>query len=265
MSQTSATKRRSALPSTSAALDLLRRCPPVVHRIDGEWREHEVAITGNTRLLLLTLVLNASPNDATICTLSRPDLMRLTAMCKATLDTQIRALKDAGFLSRKKERLKIDGRWRNIWRLDLTSLDTPPTPASASAPSPAPASVPVSTSAPALTVTRDSPAAATTLPPPKPGDDDRVHRMCEEMVVRANEALATTVRDTKVHMFERIVKEYGEDVIDRMTTFVEQECKRAGSRFTESQLVSGEHMSGAAYDFRMLLRKETGGRSAPAA
>jgi hypothetical protein len=244
------------MPSINSVLELLRRCPPVVHRVDDEGNEFEVAVTGNTRFLLLTLVLNAAPNDATICTLSRSNLMRLTAMCKATLDTHIHALKDAGLLLRRKEKLMVDGRWRNIWRLDLTLLETTPAPASASAQETArtPAS------ALALAVTRDSPAAATTLPSPEPADDDRVYRMCEEMVSRANAVLAITVRDTKVHAFVRIVKDYGEEVIPRMTAAVERACKRAGQSFNESQLVEGEHLYWAASDFRELLHEETRGR-----
>lgn len=110
------------MPSISSVLDLLRQCPTVIAGRRDNGVEVMVPLTGNTRLLLLTLALNGTPYDGTVCTLSRSDLMRLTAMCKATLDTHIGVLKDAGFLFRRKEKQKIDGIWRNIWRLDLTPL-----------------------------------------------------------------------------------------------------------------------------------------------
>jgi hypothetical protein len=111
------------MPSTSAVIELLRRCPPII-RVPSEGGEDgpEIAITGNTRLLLVTFALNGTPDDPSVCTLSRSELMEQTGMCKSTLDTQIHLLKQAGLLSKKKEKQKINGKWRNIWRLTTGHL-----------------------------------------------------------------------------------------------------------------------------------------------
>ncbi len=111
------------MPSINAVIELLRRCPPII-RIPSEGGEveSEAAITGNTRLLLTTLALNGVPADPSVCTLSRSELMEQTGMCKSTLDTQIHLLKRAELLSKKKEKQKINGKWRNIWRLTTGHL-----------------------------------------------------------------------------------------------------------------------------------------------
>lgn len=96
------------MPSISRVLECIRQCPAMVNG---------VRVTGNARLLLITLALNPTDGDRTMCIVSRADLMRETAMSEGTLDAQLAALTRAGLLESRWE--TIEGKLVYVRRLLL--------------------------------------------------------------------------------------------------------------------------------------------------